>query len=255
MLFGSDRLLRLVQPANIVRRFTSRVRRSTCTIRRVCSAGISKRTRTSVLRTVEHRSKRCCSTQPSTGLRAVRLPSDTWNVVDDARMRLSAHAIRRAAAALNEHGTSPPRREPMSGMEAVMKLDQNDRPFYFSRTASRASASVPIPSRAWVKSAQPPSASNDEWNWDTWAQSPHNISAPSAAAESAARLEPGRDRRREAHRPAPLDCNDPGTGKFQRARAAADAARPVACANRAPLSLGTSRRPRGRSAYAGLADE
>jgi hypothetical protein len=216
-------------------------------------------------------------------------------------------------------------------MEAAMKLDRNDRPFYFFRTASRASASVPIPSRAWVKSAQPPSASNDEWNWDNWAQSPHNVSAPSAAADSAARIESGRDRRRETHRPAPLDCNvsderlglflagallaviawgalgaaprgaavivtmfaaafigaalassfgpwrKPGVGRvidvmpargprhadaarpgkweLQRARAAVDAARPVASAHEARTSLGTSRRPRGRSAYAGLADE
>lgn len=120
-------------------------------------------------------------------------------------------SARRDAGRLRDctkHGGSSPRREPTHGTEAALIFDRNDRPLYFSRADSRASASVPLPSRAWVKSTQPPSKPEDIWDGGTWAQAPRNVSAPSAAAKSVARVESGRDRRREAHRPALLDCNE-----------------------------------------------
>lgn len=83
-------------------------------------------------------------------------------------------------------------------------LDRHDLPIHYAGTESRASGGVPIPSRAWVKSA-PSSASNDVWGSGIRAHDHRNGAAPRALAESAARFEARRDRRVEAHRAARLD--------------------------------------------------
>jgi len=96
-----------------------------------------------------------------------------------------------------EPGGCSPRRERTPDTEAALKLERNDRPFYLAPAEKRASASVQIPARAWVKSAT--SAADDVRDRDRWAQDPRNVSAPGAATKSAARVEPGRDRRGEVH--------------------------------------------------------
>ena len=210
-----------------------------------------------------------------------------------------------------------------AGMEAALKLDGTHRPYRFSRTDSRASAGVPPPSQAWVKSTHPPTASNGSVDWGTRARGAPNVGAASAQARSTARSQSGGNGRREAHRPALLRRNDRderlglflagallavfawaarsaapytatvivamfaaafmtaalvGLGRrWRSSRAgpvidampshgrradaafrgifATDGARPPASANGASPSPGTLRRPCGRSAYAGLADQ
>ncbi len=214
-------------------------------------------------------------------------------------------------------------------MGAALITNRYEPNIYLARSDSRESA-IPIPPRAWVKSAPPPTASNDVWYWARRAHSHRSAALPSTAAESAGRLDPGRDLRREAHRAARVTRIDHEerlalflagallgllawgamgaaprsaavmiaifagafsvvalvaalrrwdqpriarvidvtrrtlphanaaldvTPGFDRSRPPFGASRPIECTNGTRPTVGTPSAPRGRSAYAGLADE
>ena len=89
-----------------------------------------------------------------------------------------------------------------------MKLDRHDLPVYFARTESRAGAGVPIPSRAWVKSAPPSALSNDVWSWGTRAYGHRDEVDSSGVRRSTALVESRREKATEAHPPGRLDRID-----------------------------------------------